>query len=63
MIKGDQRKHAVQYVTRVFMLAEGSLSGGTYTGCGLRNALNVKMLHQKLNMDLFWGTLIPLPLK
>lgn len=37
----------------VFILAEGSLCFGTYTDCGLRNALNIKMILLNLNMEYF----------
>lgn len=33
----------------------GPSVGGTYTDCGLRNALNVKMLPLNPNMDYFLG--------
>lgn len=42
MIKGDQRKHAVQYVEWFLSWRRGSSAWGLI--CGLRNALNVNQI-------------------
>lgn len=63
MIKGDQRKHAVQYIEWFYLGGGFPLSVGTLKDYGLRNALNVKMLPLHLSVDYFLGTLITLPFK